>query len=198
MDLIKDITDFIFISSDVERADVIFLPGGSDPALPEKAAELYKDGKAPLIAVSGRYGKQLGRFKGLAYKTDVYAGDYATEAEFYLDVLKKNGVPEKAVLCEDRAEYTYQNAKFTAELLKARGICVSSAILVCKAFHARRAYTYYRNEFPDAVIGVTPVPGFGIGPDNWYTTERGRARVAGELRRIGDQLSSLIGTDGKK
>ena len=192
MDLIKDITDFIFIESDVGPADVIFLPGGSDPSLPEKAAELYAEGMAPLIAVSGKYGKQLGRFKGLAYKRELYPGDYRTEAEFYLDVLTKNGVPEGAVLCEDEAEYTYQNAVFTRRMLERLGVAVSKAILVCKAFHSRRAYTYYKNEFPDITLGVTPVPGFGISPENWYKTERGRARVAGELSRIGDQLPSLL------
>ena len=44
MDFISDVTDFIFISSKPRISDVIFLPGGSDPALPEKGAELYKAG----------------------------------------------------------------------------------------------------------------------------------------------------------
>lgn len=191
MDFIKDTTEFIFISSPPGPSDVIFLPGGSDPALPEKAAELYKEGFAPYIVASGRYGKELGRFKLPSYKRDVYGEDYATEAAFYRDVLIKNGVPGSAVICEDEAEYTYQNAQFSAALLKELGVSVTRAILVCKAFHARRAYTYYQNAFPDARISVTAVPGFGVSAENWYKTERGRARVAGELCRLGQQLPSL-------
>ena len=95
----------------------------------------------------------------------------------------KNGVPDDAIIIEDRAQFTYQNATFTKRKLKAAEIKVEKAILVCKAFHARRAYTYYKNAFPDADISVTPVAGFGISAENWYKTERGRARVAGELCR---------------
>ena len=41
MNSIDDITNFIFVEDTPIQADIIFLPGGSNPALPEKAAELY-------------------------------------------------------------------------------------------------------------------------------------------------------------
>ncbi|MBO4423514.1 MAG: YdcF family protein [Clostridia bacterium] len=195
MDFIKDTTEYIFISSPPRPSDVIFLPGGSDPSLPEKAAELYRAGYAPYLVASGKFGKELGRFKPVKFKSEVYAGDYKTEAEFYRDVLTRNGVPDDAVICEEEAEYTHQNAEFSAALLKKLGVRVRSAILVCKAFHARRAYTYYQNAFPDAEISVTPVAGFGISAENWYKTELGRKRVAGELKRLGEQFESLAAKD---
>jgi len=38
--IITDITDFIFIADELRKADVILIPGGSDPAPPERAAKL--------------------------------------------------------------------------------------------------------------------------------------------------------------
>ncbi len=191
MDFISDVTDFIFISSKPRISDVIFLPGGSDPALPEKGAELYKAGYAPLLVASGRYGKELGHFKKPTRRIEIYGDDYETEAGFYRGVLTANGVPSSAILCEDEALFTYQNAQFSKRLLQDRGIKVRCAILVCKAFHARRAYTYYQNAFPDVDISVVAVPGKDITREGWYKTDAGRRRVAGELKRLGDQLEFL-------
>lgn len=191
MDFISDVTDFIFISSKPRISDVIFLPGGSDPALPEKGAELYKAGYAPLLVASGRYGKELGHFKKPTRRIEIYGDDYETEAGFYRGVLTANGVPPSAILCEDEALFTYQNAQFSKRLLQDRGIKVRCAILVCKAFHARRAYTYYQNAFPDVDISVVAVPGKDITREGWYKTDAGRRRVAGELKRLGDQLEYL-------
>ena len=198
MDFIKDTTEYIFISSEPQPADVIFLPGGSDPALPERAAELYKTGYAPILVASGKYGKQLGHFKGPVRKADVYGADYETEADFYRAVLKENGVPDDAIVCEYEAEYTYQNAEFSKALLEGLGVKAKKAILVCKAFHARRAYTYYQNAFPDTEISVVAVPGKDITKEEWYKTGAGRRRVAGELKRLGEQLESLAITDDFK
>lgn len=44
--IISDISEFIFVSDEPEKADVIFLPGGTHPAQPEYAAELYYKGYA--------------------------------------------------------------------------------------------------------------------------------------------------------
>lgn len=43
------ITDFIFVETEMENADVILVPGGSHPQLMEKAAELYHKGYAPEV-----------------------------------------------------------------------------------------------------------------------------------------------------
>ena len=44
--IVNDITDFIFLEDRLEKADAIFVPGGSYPELPERAAELWKEGYA--------------------------------------------------------------------------------------------------------------------------------------------------------
>ena len=51
--IINDIGNFIFVSDEPEKADVIFLPGGSHPEQPEYASELYHQGYAKWLIPSG-------------------------------------------------------------------------------------------------------------------------------------------------
>lgn len=191
-DFIRDVTDFIFIEDAPRQADIIFIPGGSTPSLPRRAAELYADGFAPLLCPSGKYSVRLGHFRGVTDEAEVYGGDYGTECEFYTSVLKRHGVPECAIIGEDESEYTCQNADFSARLLGARGIKVASALLVCKAFHARRALTYYQAAFPNTSIYVVPVVTSGISRGEWMNTDVGQKRVLGELKRLGEQMADTI------
>ena len=185
-----DISDFIFLEEVPEKSDVIFIPGGSYCELPELAAELFKQNLAPLIIPSGKYAKGRDRIKEPISGRDRYTGDYLTEADFFTDVLVQNGVPRENILEENEAEYTCQNAQFSRRLLDAQGIKIKSAIIVCKAFHARRSYMYYQREFPGVTFYVVPAktPYPGIQKDNWYLSEIGRKRVYGELERIGTQF----------
>jgi hypothetical protein len=63
--VIADITDFIFVADEPCKADVIFIPSGSDPAPPELAAKLYAEGFAPLIIPSGGVSVKTGKFNGV-------------------------------------------------------------------------------------------------------------------------------------
>ena len=49
MDIINDISNFIFVESQLEQSDIIFIPGKAYPEPSEKAAELWLKGFAPLI-----------------------------------------------------------------------------------------------------------------------------------------------------
>ena len=191
-DFIQDITDFIFIESQPEKSDVIFIPGSSTPELAERAAELYAEGMASCVLPSGKYAVELGHFKQVKSKPEEYPGPYETECAFYCDVLRRHGVPEQAILREDESTYTYQNAMFSRRVTDAAELTVNRAILVCKAFHARRAYTYYKRAFPDADIYVIPVVSAGISRDTWYKTENGIRRVLGELQRLGTQFEDYV------
>ena len=141
MRMIDDITDFIFledippgdgISMEEKHSDVIFIPGGSYPELPERAAELWKAGYAPYIVPSGRYSVTVGKFTGAKSKADVYGKDYATECEFYTDVLLSKGVALDGIFPEAEAQFTAENARFSRKILDAKGIHPKKAILCCK------------------------------------------------------------------
>ena len=188
MRILKEISDFIFAEDVLEKADVIFIPGGSYPELPERAASLWREGYAPYLVPSGKFSVTCGKFMGVKSMADIYGNDYATECELYRDVLLRRGVDQSSILEEDRAEYTAQNARFSRVLLDEKGIRPQKAILCCKAYHARRSLMYYQLSFPDTQFMVAPVAVGGLTRENWYRTEAGFKKVLGELTRLGPQF----------
>ena len=186
--IITDISNYIFVSDEPEVADVIFLPGGMHPQQPEYAAELYHKGYAKWIIPSGAMGVKWGAWPGVADKAEIYTGDYRSECEFFIDVLTKNGVPRDAIIPEYTARHTRDNAFLSRQAVDKKGICIKTALIVCKEFHARRCLMLYQMAFPDIEFKVCPVNCSNITKENWYKSERGINRVLGELERCGNQF----------
>lgn len=186
--IITDISDFIFVSDNPCKVDTIFLPGGSHPEQPEYAAELYEQGIAPILIVSGGVSVKKQKFDGVKSKADVYNGNYKTDCEFLTDALSKNGVPLSCIYGEDKSGHTRDNAFFSKKVADENGLDIKTAIIVCKAFHARRCLMLYQMAFPDVEIKVCPIHCYNITKDNWYKTEKGIDRVLGELARCGNQF----------
>lgn len=101
-----------------------------------RAAQLWKEGYAPLVLPSGKYSKLTGYFTG--------HGDHETEWDYFHEILLKEGVADHAILQEKQATYTYENAIFSRKLTDKLGLDIKKAILVCQAYHARRASLYYQ------------------------------------------------------
>lgn len=177
------ITNFIFVEDEPAEADIIFVPGGNYPEAAIHAAELYRQGYAPYVLPSGKYSILTGRFE---------SAEFETEWEYLRSVLTENGVPAEAVLREDQATYTYENAIYSRKRTDAEGIAVSRAILCCQAFHARRCLLYYQEQFPEAEIFVCPTVTRGISRENWHQTEAGIDTVLGEMERCGGQFHEIM------
>ena len=181
MQAISGMTDFIFVQHSPCPADIIFLPGGpgDEPCL--KAAELYLAGFAPLILPSGKH----------AVTKAAYEGCEATEWAHMKALLMAGGVPKEAILKEDEANYTWQNALFSRRVTDGMGLRIRTALLVCKAHHARRALTYYEIAYPEADIRVCPAPIPGVSREDWHLTQYGMDAVMGELRRFAEQMPTM-------
>lgn len=111
------------------------VPSGRLRARVERAAELYRAGAAPLLVLSGGVGEHP-----------------PSEAQVMLKLAVELGVPAGCCVLEEQSRSTYENAKFTARLLRERGI--GKAILVSDPFHLYRA----RQHFFLEGIDVTPEP----------------------------------------
>ncbi len=186
---IHDTEAFVFMEDEPAEADVIFIPGNGFPQMAEKAAELYGKGLAPYVLPSGKYSITAGRFGGVQAHQARYPGPYETEWDFLRDVLMKNGVPGNAVLWEEEATYTWQNALFSRRVTDRKGIMVRRALLCCRNVHSRRAWMYYSRAFPEAEIRVIPVSLDGMTRQNWTETEEGISAVMAEAGRIITQFS---------
>lgn len=188
----KNITDFIFVEDKLEPADVIFVPGNRYPDMAEKAAELWKQGYGTWVLPSGKYTIVTGMFAGPIKKEDIYNGSYRTEWEFLKDVLCKNGVSEEAVLKEDNATFTYDNAILSRAVLNKYGISMKKAIICCNSIHARRCKMYYELVFPETKFMICPVNAAGITKDNWYKSQNRITDVLAEMDRCGSQFEQII------
>ncbi len=186
---LQQISEFIFVEDPIEKADIIFVPGNRYPQMAEEAARLYQRGAAPYILPSGCHSITEEAFRGPIDKREQYDGDYQTEWEFLKDVLVKNQVPEEAILREDKASYTMENACFSRKVTDDNRLVIKKAILCCKSYHTRRALMYYQKAYPETEIIVRPVFPDGITSENWMETEEGVGQVAGEIRRLVQQFS---------
>ena len=176
------ITDFIFVEHPLEPADIIFVPGGSYPEAAQAAAGLYLRGMAPLILPSGKYSILKGEFEG----------PWESEWAYLRNVLLQAGVPDRAILKEDEATFTYENAIKSREVTLRQNIPVRRAILCCQAFHARRCLMYYQEQFPDTRFMVRPVKTRGIDRENWYLDREKIDVVLGEVERCGAQFHEIM------
>ena len=190
---IRAVTDFIFVQDAPEKADVILIPGSRKVEHAIRAAELYRAGYAPRVLPSGRYTISRGYFLELPEPLrSEYPGPFETEWEFLRAVLMKHGVPENAILREDRATYTWENAQLSRAVLKQAEFPCRTAILCCHAFHARRALLYYQAAMPETRFIVCPASAPGYTRDDWYRSEKGRAKVLGEVQRLGGQIGEVF------
>jgi len=98
----------------------------------EAAAALWRAGGAPLVVTTG----------------GVTHGATRAEAVVMAEALRARGVA--AILVEDRARTTAENARYTAALLAARG--ARSVWLVTQPFHGRRARRVFRDAGLDARV----------------------------------------------
>lgn len=189
LSFLEEMSQFIFVEDTPEKADIIFIPGGNQGVLADTAAELWKEGYAPYILPSGRYSKLIGHF-----------GDprYETEWEYFKCRLMENGVPESAILREDQATYTYENAILSREVTDKLGISVRTAIICCQAYHARRCKLYYQVRFPETRFLICPTVTHGVTRENWFETENGRNLVLGEIERCGSQFHEIVREYGEK
>ncbi|MDD6312748.1 MAG: YdcF family protein [Firmicutes bacterium] len=186
-ELIEAITDFIFINRQPEQADCIFVPGGSNSAPAVLAARLYNEGYAPIVIPSGKGPYGVGRFSG-----DTDRGVFDTECDFYCSILSSEGVPSEAILREDKAEFTKENAILTRRLCDYKGFTVKKALLSVKSYHSRRAYTYYGMYFPEAEIIPVSVDIPGRGREDWYLSDKGIERICGEVSRMANQFVDFL------
>lgn len=189
---LDQITEFVFAEHKLEEADIIFIPGSGHPQLAEEAARLYHQGWAPWILPSGRYSITTGKFSGVLDKQECYQGSYETEWDFLSQVLQEKGVPGTAILKEDRATYTYENAIYSRQVTDGMGLEIKKAILCSKPYHARRCLLYYQLLYPDTRFMVYPIKDSKIQRDNWFLTEEGTRLVFGELERMGTQFHEIM------
>ena len=142
-ELAERLWDYHHVHHALESAEVILVLCSHDTAVAERGAELYLEGRAPLLVFSG----------GLGVITKNLWSE--PEAELFARIARGMGVPDPDILVETRSTNTGENVQFTRRLLKERGLEPESLILVQKPYMERRTYATFKNYWPGPRVSVT-------------------------------------------
>jgi uncharacterized SAM-binding protein YcdF (DUF218 family) len=121
-----------------------------------KAADLFRDGMAPLVVASGRMLRP-----------------YAGIAELIARDLETRGVPTTAIVgFPQQANNTREEAQALRDLVRQRGW--SRVLVVTSNYHARRARYIFSKVFPPQVaVLVIAARDRDFDPDRWWETRQG-------------------------
>ena len=140
---VQCVWDYHQLGHELVASDAIFVLGSHDLRVADRAAELFFEGLAPLVILSGGFGNLT---------RHLFA---APEAELLAERVRRLGVPDAALLVENRATNTGENVQFTRALLAGRGLAVRRLIAVQKPYMERRTYATIRQQWPEVEVRVT-------------------------------------------
>ncbi|MBE5844274.1 MAG: YdcF family protein [Butyrivibrio sp.] len=186
-----DIGDFIFVSDEPVKADLILIPGAPIKELGLHGAKLYNEGYAPKILATGKYYFKYESLQDEFEKFSASSGDWLgqeTEADYLKTLMLGEGVPEEAMILERESMSTFENAINAKKVLETefKDNPVKHIILCCQAFHARRALMTFQSELRDIKITVCPVVTRGISRETWMNDQKSYNLILGELSKCGD------------
>ncbi len=110
--------DYHHMNHRLAKSDCILALGSHDLRVAERAAELYLEGWAPLIIMSGG----LGNFTREMWNV--------SEADQFAEIAIRKGVPAENILIENRSTNTGENILFTQQLLQQKELSPDSFIVV--------------------------------------------------------------------
>jgi uncharacterized SAM-binding protein YcdF (DUF218 family) len=171
--LAKILWNYHRLNQNLERADCILALGSHDLRVAERVAELYIQGFAPLVIMSGGLGN---------FTQDIWT---EKEADKFAAIAIEKGVPKDAILIENNSTNTGENILFTQKLLRKNGLDPESFIVVQKPYMERRSYATFKKHWPDKKLMVTsPQISFEEYPNEEIPLERVIYIMAGDLQRI--------------
>jgi len=144
---------------------IVVISGGDTVSRTSAGVELYKQGWAPYIVFSGAAKDKTG----------------PSNAEVMRDQALQSGVPQSAIIIDELAETTHENAQNSSSIFAERGI--HEVILVTSGYHQRRAAL----EFNQTAENIT-IRNYPIQDDHWgwwwWLTPRGWWLATGETVKI--------------
>ena len=173
LSLAKTLWNYHQMNHVLAKSDCILALGSHDLRVAERVAELYHQGLAPLVIMSGR----LGNFTQQIWTE--------SEADKFAKIAIEKGVPPEAILIENKSTNTGENILFTQKLLAEKELNPQSFIVVQKPYMERRSYATFKKHWPDKNLSVTsPQISFETYPTEEIPLERVIHIMVGDLQRI--------------
>ena len=137
------IWDYLCLNEKPRKADVIVGFGNFNEDIPRRAAELYLQGYAPKILFTGGLGRNT---VGLLPES---------EADRFARVAIGCGVPDEAIIREDKSTNTAENIIFTRKLLEDLNVPHDHILGVHQPFMERRITAAMGVYWPELNFSVT-------------------------------------------
>lgn len=146
--------EYLSPTSNLVKADAILVVSGDDDRI-KHAIDLYKQGYAPKLILSG------------AAKDGFTSNALAMHLE-----ASQAGVPNEAVITEDKAYNTFENALYTKEIVLSEDM--KNIILVSSPYHQRRVYETFRSVFRGSGVKLqnSPSPYSTWKTNSWWKSDR--------------------------
>jgi len=171
--LAQHLWNFHHMNHELAKSDCILALGSHDLRVADRAAELYLQGWAPLVIMSGG----LGNFTQNMWTE--------SEADKFATIAIQRGVPADAILIESKSTNTGENILLTQQLLTQKGLDPQNFILVQKPYMERRSYATFKKHWADKNLLVTSPQ---IPFDEYATADIPLEKVinimVGDLQRI--------------
>jgi uncharacterized SAM-binding protein YcdF (DUF218 family) len=147
--LVQLLWDYMLVGHDLRPADCLFVLGSHDIRVADYAVELYQQGYSPYLLLSGGV-VQRNPALGVFWDT--------TEAEYFARRAAAMGVPDEAILIENRSQNTGENIRYTRKLVESRGLDFESFIMVQKPYMERRVLATALQQWRGIDFVVTSPP----------------------------------------
>ncbi len=135
--------DYLGMHQAPEEADCIVGFGNFNTNIARRAAQLYLQGYAPRILFTGGLGRNTKRLM------------QEPEAVIFARTAMECGVPEEAILLEDRSTNTAENILFTRAMMEEQGIPHGRILGVHQPFMERRICAAMGVYWPEQSFRVT-------------------------------------------
>jgi uncharacterized SAM-binding protein YcdF (DUF218 family) len=146
--LARVLWNYLRIGAPLERREAIVAFGGHDLRVADWAAQLWLEGWAPKLVISG----------GLGYYTSKIWRE--PEAHKFRRIAVDRGVKPDAILVEDQSRNSGENVALTRKLLEINGLLPRRAICVQKPYLERRVQLTLQKQWPDCdfLLSSPPIP----------------------------------------
>jgi uncharacterized SAM-binding protein YcdF (DUF218 family) len=174
--ILTGIADYLIVNDRLQPADVLFLLNSEVNTRPFRAAELYRQGFAPVVVIARSEDTPV-----------VSLGLVPNDTDISIGVMEKLGVPAEKIVVLTRPGGVTSTFDEAAELKKyIETNQVRKIILVTSAFHTRRARWIFQRTLQGLPVALEmeAVPYTGFDQTNWWKNEGGLIALNNEYIKL--------------
>lgn len=173
---IEKITDYIFLKSNPQKADLALVFGTRHSEAINKAYELYQNKFVNKILVSGGVNRVNGENEALEMSKKLIG----------------LGIKQDDIILENKSINSLENVLFSRQVVEEKiGFKnIKKIIAVVKHYHSRRALMTLKKHFPKNIEFLPAIyEVYDFTSSNWPNSEIGKEKVIGEWNKIQKYLA---------